>query len=250
MVAASLMMVSAAPRSLHRLDHLYEANPTTAIFTPLASPTETIPGQPVYLIPAPSSAFCVFLYPTSPKSYAWLFAMVIMWNPASLRLLTYPGGVLNAKHVLPADSAEHLPTPVSSVSICSRLPIWKSAARKLLTGSKKPLPLFGGSPPGAMPITMSPVAVIVMPSAGPAAAGAEVPPGVAASVPCCAAGAELVAGAGSSPLRNVAAPAVPAPMTSAASAPRMIAVRRPPPFFCGGASPGSGSLRRPARSSG
>ena len=45
----------------------------------------------------------------------------------------------------------------------------------------------------------------------------------------------LVAGAGSSPLRNVAAPAVPAPMTSAAIAPRMIAVRRPPPLFGGGA---------------
>src|SRR5258707_2635128 len=96
--------------------------------------------------------------------------MFIIMKPASLRLPTYDGGVRNAKQVLPADSAEHLPTPVSSVSTCSRLPIWKSAARNDLTGSKKPLPPFGGRPLGAMPMTTSPVALSVMPSAGPGTA--------------------------------------------------------------------------------
>ena len=44
------------------------------------------------------------------------------------------------------------------MSGCSRLPITRSAASASLTVSKKPLPPFGGSLPGASPMMMSPVA--------------------------------------------------------------------------------------------
>src|SRR3954471_9217795 len=98
--------------------------------------------------------------------------MLASLRPTSLRFCAKGGGVRNAKQVLPAESAEHLPTPVSSVIVCSRFIIWKSALSRDVTVSKKPLPLLGGRPPGAMPMTTSPVADIVM-DAGPA--GAEEP---------------------------------------------------------------------------
>src|SRR5688572_21696357 len=141
--------------------------------------------------------------------------------PASFRFWTVAGGVRKAKQVLPALSAEHLPTPVSSVIVCSRFIIWKSALSSGATESKKPLPLFGGRPFGAMPMTTSPVADIEI-DAG--AAGAEDP----GPAPVAAGLAALPPDFGSSlsfPVRKVAAVAVPAPTSNATSTAMMIVVR-------------------------
>src|SRR5690349_11977827 len=106
--------------------------------------------------------------------------------------------------------------------VCSRLPICRSATSALFTGSKKPLPLLGGRPFGALPITMSPVALMVMPSAGPAGA-ATAGPEVGADVEGTVEGE-----ADGRPRNTTAAPAVPAPTSTASTAPIRIAVFRLP----------------------
>src|SRR6266545_578799 len=163
----------AASMSTTLCDQAYEAKPSTATRTPLTSTTVIWPGAPVCARPALSSACLVCRLPSAPKSYAWLFARFIRRNPASRSSVAYAGGERNAKQVFPADSAEHLPTPVSFVSGCSRLPICRSARRASRTGVKRSLPLLGGRAPGAEPMMMSPVADIVIVWSAPAPAGAE-----------------------------------------------------------------------------
>src|SRR6266545_3382711 len=163
----------AASMSTTLCDQVYEAKPSTATRTPLTSTTVIWPGAPVYWRPALSSAALVCRLPSAPKSYAWLFARFIRRNPASRSSVAYAGGERNAKQVFPADSAEHLPTPVSLVSGCSRLPICRSARRASRTGVERSLPLLGGRAPGAEPMMMSPVADIVIVWSAPAPAGAE-----------------------------------------------------------------------------
>src|SRR6266545_63925 len=127
----------AASMSTTLCDQAYEAKPSTATRTPLTSTTVIWPGAPVCARPALSSACLVCRLPSAPKSYAWLFARFIRRNPASRSSVAYAGGERNAKQVFPADSAEHLPTPVSFVSGCSRLPICRSARRASRTGVKR-----------------------------------------------------------------------------------------------------------------
>src|SRR5215218_7778538 len=78
--------------------------------------------------------------------------------------------------------ALHLEYPVSWLSAVSRFPMTRSASSADLTGSKKPLPPFGGSLLGSVPMITSPTPESVMVSAAPTGApGAadDVGPGVA-----------------------------------------------------------------------
>jgi hypothetical protein len=120
-----------------------------------------------------------------------------------------------------AGGGAHLRVPVSVVSGSSRLPITRSAARDARTAAKKPLPSAAGSRPGALPMTMSPVADSVI--AAFFDAGGDEPAGVGTGGDGLGAAdrAACQRGPATSPLRTAATAARPPTSSPATTTTRM-----------------------------
>lgn len=201
---------------------------------PLVSTTVTSPGAPVYAIPAVSSAARVCRLPSAPKSYAWLFARLTSRKPASRSTVAYPGGERKAKQLIfgggdpggVVAGGGHLRNPVSSVSGCSRLPIWMSARSTSATSAKKSRAPAGGKASGAEPMTMSPVADRLTVRPGSTAAGGTIDDGTVDGPPPPAPTGAVRCGAGP-PWRGPARPearttvVVAAPTTRTPTTPRI-----------------------------
>jgi hypothetical protein len=159
-----------------------------------------------------------------------LLARLTSANPASLRTFAYPGGERNWKHVLPAVAAEHLPTPVSLVSGCSRLAICRSAPSAACTSAKKPLPLLGGRLFGASPMMTSPTPDIEICSVAAGAEGEDWTLGPADAGPAAAAGYHRLEVCAAALARTTATPttaiASTSTITAAARVPGPIRERR------------------------